>query len=127
VSLGVAAEAGAEERYTDIARVPGAWRDSRIAVAASNAIRTHGFYQPSSVTVNVGGTARSGSGAVGRFTSISGPGATINVARGTRTTFSLPVGVANRQLGTGPVPSRPGVNVTRVDSGGRAHYTITAK
>lgn len=35
-------------RYTDIGRVPGAWRDSSIAIAASNAIRTTGYYSPSS-------------------------------------------------------------------------------
>ena len=34
--------------YTDIGSVPGAWRDSSIAAAASHAINTTGSYTPSS-------------------------------------------------------------------------------
>ena len=33
-------------RYTDIGRVPGAWRDASIASTASSAIRSHGYYDP---------------------------------------------------------------------------------
>lgn len=33
-------------RYTDLGRVPGAWRDASIASAASTAIRSHGYYDP---------------------------------------------------------------------------------
>jgi hypothetical protein len=124
-SLSFASLASAQQRYTDIGRVPGAWRDSKIAAAASNAIRTHGFYQPSSLTVNVTSGGRSGPGTVGHFTSISGPGATVNVPRGGSATFSMPAGVANRQLGTGPVRAPAGTTVTRRDVGGVAHFTVT--
>ena len=128
LALSFAAPARAQQRYTDIARVPGAWRSGSIATAASNAIKQHGFYQPSSLTVNVGGAARSGSGVVGSFNSISSPGATVNVPRGGTTTFSLPSDVANRQLGTAlPANLPPGVSVQRSDVGGQAHFTITSK
>jgi hypothetical protein len=48
-------------RYTDIGRVPGAWRDSSIATRASEAIRTTGYYDssapsPSSIPSNASGS-----------------------------------------------------------------------
>jgi hypothetical protein len=128
LALGFAAPASAQQRYTDIARVPGAWRSGAIATAASNAIRQYGFYQPSSLTVNVGGGSKSGSGVVGSFNSISSPGATVNVQRGGTTSFSLPTGIANRQLGTAlPANLPPGVTIQRSDVGGQANFTITSK
>jgi hypothetical protein len=77
------------------------------------------------LNVNVGGSPGNGRGTVGRFHGIAQRGATVNVARGGETRFSLPTNVANHNFPNG-INAPRGVTVTRTTSGGRTTFTVRA-